>query len=466
MATSNKEVAELIAVAGKGKRKPVYLFIGEGIDTGRAARDLIDVLVPESRRAFNLESYDGRTTSIAAVLDSVRTPGFFSGDKVVWVKESGVFLSGEKRSDITKSMLESWKDSRQQEAAEKMLTLVALAGWDEATLRETRWQDVSKTKAKEVFGDGLEDDDYEALDAIQAAAFARDLRLGGYRDEAGELAEFLEAGLLGNTILVFTSAAVDARKKIFKVVRQIGEVVDLTAERERSGSLSKATVEQVIERVLGEHRKRAAAAARELILRRAGADTAALAGELEKLCLFIGDRPEIQEAEVRENFRDMAESWVFDLTAALAARDGAKALPVLRSLFAHGEPPLRLLAMIAREVRLLLIARECLDGPLRDKWSSGLRYDAFQSRVMPQIDDETRAAFGNAHPFVLFKRFQDSSRVRAATLRDALVRVADLDMRIKSTPNDPAMLVESFVFGWCARTRTAQNAGSRSGVAR
>ena len=107
--------------------------------------------------------------------------------------------------------------------------------------------------------------------------------------------------------------------------------------------------------------------------------------------------------------------------------------------------------MIARELRMLLIARECLAGALRDDWRSNLGYNEFQSRVVPAIDAETQAAFGKAHPFVLYRRFQDASRLAAGDLRAALIQLSELDLRLKSAPGDPKILVEAFVIDWCRR---------------
>ena len=443
------ELAALVGAAQSGQHKPVYLFIGESFETRAAAQALLDALVPASRRAFNLESYDGRTTSIATVLDSVRMPGFFPGLKVVWIRESPLFLSGEKRGDLTAALLTAWSEGREVDAAEKLLTLVALAGWSQEQLRDTRWSNASKTRVREVFGDDLDAEQLAALDATQAACMARDLTVSAYRDDSSALLEFLDAGMPPHAALLFTASAVDARKRLVKRLREIGAVVDCGVARERSGTLSRETVDDVVRQVVAQFGKRLAPGAHELVTRRAGTETALLTGELEKLCLYVGDRASITEDDVRLVFRDMAESWIFDFTSALAARQLARALPLLRGLFEQGEPPLRLLAMIAREVRLLVIARECLDDALRGKWRSDIQFNVFQSRVLPSVDADTLEAFGKAHPFVLYRRFQDASRLRAAPLRTALRTLAELDARLKSSRGDPALLLEAFVIDWC-----------------
>jgi DNA polymerase-3 subunit delta len=456
LAERHPEFAALVRVAAAGTPKPVYLLVGEPFETTPAAHALLDALVPAAHRAFNFETYDGRTTTLAQVIDSLRTPPFFPGVKLVWVREPSVFLSGEKRADVTAALLRAWGEGREQDAGEKLLTLVALAGWSAEQFRNTRWASLAKSRVREVFGTDLDAEQLSQLDAVHAACLARDLNVSAYRDESAELLAFIEAGVPAGTALLFTASAIDARKRLSKRLREIGAVVDFSTERERSGALSRDTVADVVQHIARQFGKQLAPAAQDLILRRAGNELAMLAMELEKLCLYVAERSTIAEDDVRAVFRDMAESWVFDFTAALAARQPARALPLLGGLMEQGEPPLRLLAMIAREVRLLLIARECLDGALRGKWRAEISFQVFQSRVLPHLDADTREAFGNVHPFVLYRRFQDANRIDGRALRSALIQLSALDVRLKSSRSDPALLLEAFVIDWCRAGPLAQ----------
>jgi DNA polymerase-3 subunit delta len=456
----SKEVMQLVKDAKAGKAKPVYLFAGESFDTRAAAQALLDELVPESKRSFNLETCDGRTTPITTLLDSLRTPGFFAGTKVIWVRESTLFLSGEKRGDLTESLFQDWEAGREPQAAEKLLTLVALSGWTQEQFATANWGAMSDTKLREVFGEALDNEHRAAVEAIRSAALSRDLRVGEYLDESAILLSLLESEMPPNAVLLFTASAVDGRKKLVKRIQEMGGFVALSVERERSGSLARQSIEDLVHQSAAAYGKRVDMKALEQIVRRAGHDTAMLANELEKLCLYVGERDTIREDDVRSIVIDMAESWIFDFTSALAARRAGLALKVLVGLFEQGEPPLRLLAMIAREIRLLLLARECLETQLRSRWRRNMNYNAFQSQVLPHIDEATKRAFGNAHPFVLFRRFEDAAGVSADILREAIVRLSDLDLQLKSSAGDPALLLEVFVLDWCRgfRRRQAQSA--------
>ncbi|MFQ5667016.1 MAG: DNA polymerase III subunit delta [Candidatus Binatia bacterium] len=451
-AAARGEVASLVREAAAGRCKPVYLFIGESFETGSAAHALIDALVSPAHRAFNLESYDGRTTPIATVINSLRTPGFFPGTKIVWLRDSQLLPSDEKRPELTRALLTAWNQGRTRDAAEKLVRLAALAGWSQAQFARTRWATLAATRVREVFGRELPGEQLAQLDAVHAACGARDLAVAAYRNDSGVLLEWLESGPPPHAVLLLTAAAVDARKRLFKRLREVGAVVSLNPARERSGMLSRDTVDDVVRTVVNGFAKQLAGGARELILRRAGTETALLTAELEKLCLYVGERTTITEDDVRQVVRDMAESWIFDFTSALAARHVERALPLLRGLIEQGEPPLRLLAMIARELRMLLLARECLDETLQGKWGPRLPFATFQTRILPHLDPETVKAFGKAHPFVLYRRFQDASHTDRRLLREALVHLSNLDLRLKSSQGEPGTLLEIFVMQWCRGT--------------
>jgi DNA polymerase-3 subunit delta len=462
LAERHPALAATVRAAAVGDFKPVYLFVGEPFETRPAAHALLDALVPASRRAFNLETYDGRTTALSQVIDSLRTPAFFPGVKVVWVRETTVFMSGEKRPDVTAGLFRAWNEGREQDAAEKLLTLVALAGWSDEQFRDTRWTSAAKTRVRDVFGTDLDAEQLSQLAAVHAACLARDLSIGAHRDESNELLAFMEAGAPPLAVLLFTASTIDARKRLSKRLRDLGAVLDLSTQRERSGALSRDTIADIVRHIARQFGKQLAPAAEDLILLRAGNESAALAMEMEKLCLYTGERPTLTEDDVRVVFRDMAESWIFDFTAALASRQLGQALPLLRGLLEQGEPPLRLLGMMAREVRLLLTARECLDDAVRGAWRADISFNMFQSRVLPQLDAETREAFGNAHPFALYRRFQDASRVDRGALRSALTQLSDLDVRLKSSRSDPAVLLEAFVIAWCRPRSSAQPSSRRA----
>jgi len=443
------------AILSAAKRQPsgVYLFTGEPFQTEGLARELIDLLIPAAARSLNLETYDGRTTSIGAVLDSARTHGLFGGRKVIWVRESTVFVSGEKRSDIVDAMFAAWADDKRNPAAERLLVLAALAGWNQEKLSSTDWEALSSTDSKAIFGRSLSGDESAVAAAIRAHADERGMAVAAYRDESALLEEFVAAGVPTDTVLIFTAATVDRRKRIYKALLEHGTAAEFEVTRERSGALTAESVDQFLTDVLAAAGKRATPGARRLITRRAGADPGALRMELEKLCLYAGDAAQIDEKEVLASFRDLAESWIFDFTRALSQGQAAVALALLRGLFAQGEPPLRLLSLIARELRMLLVARDCLADSLRTSWSGRMQFAQFRDRVLPSLRDDEKEAFAGAHPFAIYLALQNAARASTRGLQRALLELQELDVALKSTRTDPQLRLEAFVLTLCAAFR-------------
>ncbi|MBI4517058.1 MAG: DNA polymerase III subunit delta [Deltaproteobacteria bacterium] len=442
------DVSALCAAARKQPR-PVYLILGEALSTGAAAHALIDALVPAASRDFNLEIYDGRTTPMVTALAGLRMRGLLPGTKVVWVRETTVLLSTEKKADLTTAVLESLDNERRDEAAARLLTLLALSGWTQEQLNSERADALSASALKECFGTALEPAQVQALGALQVYCQERGLAISAYHDDSELLLQLLESGVPPGSVLLLTAAAADARKRVFKQLHALGAVVDLRVARERSGAVSRDQVLEICRGIAAEFGLRLEPTALERIGARAGNEVAGLTMEMEKLCLYVGAAKTITAADVEAGFRDLAESWIFDFTSALAAGQGANAVRLLRDLLGQGDHPLRLLAMIAREIRLLLAARDCLDGPLAGKWRGSVSYPVFQSRLHPLLGEMGEAAFGKMHPFRVFKYLSDAARVPARRLERALIELSNIDLKFKRSRGDPVLLLETFILDFC-----------------
>jgi DNA polymerase-3 subunit delta len=80
---------------------------------------------------------------------------------------------------------------------------------------------------------------------------------------------------------------------------------------------------------------------------------------LELLVIHAAERP-ITVDDVRALVRRSRESSVFTLVDAVGARDRRAAIESLRLLLDAGEAPIYLLVMLARQIRLLLLANEAM----------------------------------------------------------------------------------------------------------
>jgi hypothetical protein len=86
-------------------------------------------------------------------------------------------------------------------------------------------------------------------------------------------------------------------------------------------------------------------------------------------------------------------------------------------------------------------------------------FQYFSKTMLTKIPDEELAFFGKAHPYALFKRFQEALLWHSQDLRKALISLSALEQRLKATSrNEGRILLESFMLRWSTR----QTGGSQA----
>ena len=245
-----------------------------------------------------------------------------------------------------------------------------------------------------------------------------------------------------------TAVQVDRRTRLYKRLEEMGAVLQLVLERDRSGRISRESLAGFLNQRLRLASKTIEPQAREMILLRAGDELWGLQQELEKLFLYVGERSTIRTQDVDAIFADQGEGWVFDLTRCIGERNAAAALDHLARLLAQGEHPLKLLATIAAEVRRLLAARQLMDGEIRGQWKRGLTYSQFQRNVLNE-----GAPLLTRSPYADYLCFQRADQFSLSELRACLSRVCDADLRLKSTGQNPRLVLEKLILNMCLGPR-------------
>lgn len=99
----------------------------------------------------------------------------------------------------------------------------------------------------------------------------------------------------------------------------------------------------------------------EEFLVRVGNNLHLIANELDKLLVYVEANSSINVADVEAVTSvapgQLEHGVIFRMVDAIAAREGETALAILRELLDGGEPPLRILPLIDRQLRLLLAAK-------------------------------------------------------------------------------------------------------------
>jgi len=153
-----------------------------------------------------------------------------------------------------------------------------------------------------------------------------------------------------------------------------------------------------------------------------GDNLSELTQELEKLALFAGQEKSLTPNLVTQLASHSRTYNIFALVDALGTPGAQKRLSALGHLLDLGEPPARILGMLARQLRLLLRLK---DSPLG-------------------TPPEALARILEIHPGVVKKLAQQAGLFTIPTLQTHLWRLHQTDRQLKTSTGNPRLWLE-----WC-----------------
>jgi DNA polymerase III subunit delta len=435
-----RNLEQIVADIKNSVGPQLLLLFGDDLQVQGACKTLLDNLVPENQRGFNLERFDGRSTPWDQIQGSLNTPPFFPGKKVVWIENVTYFISREQKGELGEKVRQAWSDGKKDEAARLLLDLLVVEGWT-----QEQWE---QAQSPGPLNQLLEIDGAEAnADAQALWAYSRSQGMDLNRRRGSEeqrLAEMIDRGLPQWDFLLMTAVQVDRRTRLYKRLEEMGAVLQLVIERDRSGRISRESLALFVNQRLRQAGKTIDSQAREMILLRAGDELRGLQQELEKLCLYVGDHSMIRSQDVDAIFADQGDGWVFDLTRCIAERNAVAALAQLARLLAQGEHPLKLLGTIAAEIRRLLAARQLMDEEVHGQWKRGLTYQQFQQNFL-----KAGTPILTRNPYADYMCFQRADQFSLGELRAYLARSYEADLSLKSTGNNPRLIMEKLILNMC-----------------
>lgn len=445
-----RDLPTLLTELKSGKAPRLLLLFGDGLQVQETCKAILDLVVPENQRDFNYERFDGRSAPWDQIEASLMTPPFLPGQKLLWVENAPYFFSREQKGEFGEKILELWRNGKRDEALKLLIDLLVLEGWT-----QEQWNRLEPSSAKALLAllDADGGEAQEEAEGLLSYGKSRDIDLGKRKGSQGHrLTDLLDRGLPEWGFLLLTAVQVDRRTRLYKRFEEVGAVIFLDLERDRNGKISRESLLEFVNQRLRQSGKSVEPQAREMILARAGDELRGLLQELDKLVLFVGERPAIRASDVEMIFADQGEGWIFDLTRAIGERDAAGALSQLARLLAQGEHPLRLLGTVASEVRRLLSARQLLETDFARVWKRGMSYQQFQQTVLPQ-----GAPLLTRNPYGDYLCFQRAERFSLADLRAYMEGVFDADFRLKSSGSQARMVLEKLFLSMCLGRQRANS---------
>lgn len=415
---------------------------------------LITMILPPGDREFSLFIIEGENENIDHLSEALLTPSLLGGEKIVLVRDSRLFHTKAVLPELLQRIRDRF-ESDPERTGRDFMEFLRITGWSLEDLRDGGWKKITDEDwQKTVDGDSGEDREVWLPVMVEYCA-ARNMEMRSGEDDTERLCGVLQGGLPEGNHLIITADTVDTRKKLFKTISRVGKVFSFP-ELKREDVRERTFVDKSRELLAGSGKKLTAGAV-AAIGRKTGFHLSQSMEAVEMLIAFTGEREVIEEEDVEEVIGRTKEDTVFDLTNALVDRDAQKALLSLKNLFEQGVHHLRILAMIAREIRLLLHAKMLIRSGMLSSFRSDMDFNQFQAQVYPLIKEgvQGRAAKGlqgdlaDQRPYVVYNALRNSTRFSEEALVRYLEGLVSMDLAFKSTARNPEILLQRFVVDMC-----------------
>ncbi len=471
---------------------PVVLIFGDELLYKSVLQNLLDVMIPPEKQAFNYEPVDGIAENLYPVIEKLNTYPFFSGQKVVGFLDTRIFYAKKNAADILEKAREAHKEKDLKTAARYFFSLLSVAGLSLEDVCDKNYAGLNMDM--DAIGDTAWLDNL-----LEYCAGNPSMEASG-EDPTKTLQQAVEKGFPKGNHLILTSDMVDKRKGLYKVIMEKGLAVDCSvpkgenwADRQAQG----AVLAEQMKTALAPSGKTLDKAAFQKLVEITGFDLRLFAGNLEKLVQFAGDRKTIAVEDVESVLPRTRQDPIFELTNAVTDRNFDAALFYLQSLLARGFFPLQIIAAIINQMRKVLIAKDFLESPAGRFWKSGFTFDQFKKQfsqaILPALQahdvvlttrlgewegrlhpkSEVDAAPPDkkkkkqaekksaqpatdlllakppASPYPLFLLMQKSDRFSLAELIQAVIGLDQANLSLKSSGLNPEMILEKTLLNIC-----------------
>jgi DNA polymerase-3 subunit delta len=310
------------------------------------------------------------------------------------------------------------------------------------------------------------------------------------RSMPGDAVEILIAALEDkfpdNHYLIMTAAAVDKRRRLYKLTEKAGLVVDCSVpqgDRQADRVAQDVVLRESMQGLLSKHDKVLEPSAFEALCDMTGFDIRTFQNNLNKLIDYVGDRKKITIEDISIALERTKQDPIYAFTNALWEKDVGNALFYMDSLLSNGYHELQLLVAAVNQVRRLLVIRHFATASAGGVWQTGMSYNIFRDQVMPliqihdtalkeQLADWDRSLSGdeevagepkkrltgtdlliapnpnNAYP--VYKLMQKAVTFHAAELLDALKVLGQADGRLKSSGQPPRSILADAILKICS----------------
>ena len=121
---SYKDLSKYLEDRGSDPFLSVYLIYGEELLVQGAFDDLLDALIPASRRSINYDPLDGTQANVHEVIERTNTFSLLPGTKVIALRDSRIFYTRQDKERLLGNARQAFENDNVKKAAGHLLSLL------------------------------------------------------------------------------------------------------------------------------------------------------------------------------------------------------------------------------------------------------------------------------------------------------------------------------------------------------
>lgn len=482
---SYKDMSKYLEDRGSDPFLPVYMIYGEELLVQGAFDELLNALIPASRRSINYDPLDGIQANVYEVIERVNTFSLLPGTKVIALRDSRIFYARQDKEQLLGNARQAYEDDNFKKAAGHLLSIMGLLN--------LTFDDIDNTNRSKSLGPGYASgEDNGWLDETITYCRENNLSVPAARDDSRTLQLAIEKGFPRDNHLIITTGMVDKRRGLYKTLSTEGLIIDCSVpkgDRRADRIAQEAVLAERKDAILGAVQKTMNQAAYHALYEKTGFDLRTFSSSLEKLVNYTGDRREISIEDVESVLPRTKIDPIYELTNALADRSPEQTLFFLDSLLSSDFHPLQAFAAMINQIRKLLLVKDFVESPYGRDWQAACPYDFFQRHIIPalvaydrelldQLDSwqtmlteeadhqnseipvkkkkkenktatDLLIAKNPKNPYPIYLLFKKSERYTKEDLLEAFDSLNEADKQLKSSGQNPKLVLEKVVLDIC-----------------
>lgn len=225
----------------------------------------------------------------------------------------------------------------------------------------------------------------------------------GLFKSSNDLADYLKT-MPDTTHIIFVEEEVDKRNRLYKAVKDIGNISEMNGMDEQNMKLWVASI-------LKRDKKQITSDTVSYLFNKVGMDMQNVETELEKLVCYAYDRDVITVNDIEEVCTTQIQSKIFAMIDAIGMKQSKKAFELYGDLLALREKPMTILYLVTRQFNILLQVKEL----------SSMNFDK-----------NTIASKAGIPPFAVQKSVNQAKNFSKKTLMEALEFSVQIEEQVKT----------------------------------